>query len=209
MRQILATLSGLVLLFGHTSTIGAQKVTRTPAAFTFSDRTVGTDGVQDRITSEGLGAYTDGTGGVTCVVFSSTGDAHLDTTYSRSPLRVIEYDPSQVISGTGPTAAFASTGWVDIQALAQMHIGEFKLTGAAFGTSIGQFHFLANEGGTYVMATRHDAHTWTITTDNPYSLGAGDVAVLIQAVKNRTSKTGTYHLPFQLTVTCPTCVAPL
>ena len=209
MRQILAILLGVVLLFGRTSTIGAQKVTKTPASFTFADRTLGTSDVQDRIASDGLGSYTDGTSGVTGVFFSSTGDARLDTTYSRNPLRVIEYDPSQVISGTGPTASFASTGWVDIQALAQMHIGDFKLTGAAFGTSIGQFHFLGNEGGTYVTATRHDAHTWTITTDDPYSLGAGDVAVLVQTVKNKTSKTGTYHLPFQLTITCPTCVAPL
>jgi hypothetical protein len=209
MRQILATVLGFVLLSGHTSTIAAQKVTTTPASFTFADRAVATYGVQDRITSDNLGAYTNGTDGVTSVLFSSTGDARLDTTYSRNPLRVIEYDPSQVISGTGPTASFASTGSVDIEALAQMHIGDSKLTGAAFSTSIGQFHFLANEGGTYVTATRLDAHTWTITTDDPYSLGAGDVAVLVQTVKNRTSKTGTYHLPFQLTVTCPTCVAPL
>jgi hypothetical protein len=209
MRQILGILLGLVLLFDHTSTIGAQKVTTVPASFTFTDRTVGTDGVQDRITSDGLGSYTDGISGVTSVLFSSTGDARLDTTYSRNPLRVIEYDPSQVISGSGPTASFASTGWVDIQALAQMHIGDSKLTGAAFGTSIGQFHFLANEGGTFVTATRHDAHTWTITTDDPYSLGAGDAAVLVQTVKNKTSKSGTYHLPFQLTVTCPSCVPPM
>jgi hypothetical protein len=209
MRQILAILLGLVLLFDHTSTIRAQKVTTMPASFTFTDRTVGSDGVQDRITSDGLGSYTDGISGVTCVLFSSTGDARLDTTYSRNPLRVIEYDPSHWISGSGPTASFASTGWVDIQALAQMHNGDSKLTGAAFGTSIGQFHFLANEGGTYVTATRHDAHTWTITTDDPYSLGAGDVAVLVQTVKNKTSKSGTYHLPFQLTVTCPSCVPPM
>ena len=96
-----------------------------------------------------------------------------------------------------------------IQGLAQMHIGDVKLTGAAFGTSIGQLHFLANEGGTYVTATRLDAQTWTITTDDPYSLGAGDVAVLVQIVKNKTVRTGTYHLPFQMIVTCPTCVAPL
>jgi hypothetical protein len=199
MRQILATLLGLVLLSGHISTIAAQKVTKTPASFTFADRTVGTYGVQDRITSDGVGAYTDGTDGVTGVLFSSTGDARLDATYSRNPLRVIEYEPSQLVTGTGPTASFASTGAVDIQALGQMHVGDFKLTGAAFG----------NEGGTYVTATRLDAHTWTITTDDPHSLGAGDVAVLVQTVKNKTSKTGTYHLPFQLTVTCPTCVAPL
>src|SRR5262245_14270128 len=103
MRQILATLFGLVLLFHHTSTVDAQKVTRTPASLTFADRTTGSDGPQDRITSDGLGAYADGTGGVTCVVFSSTGDVHLETTFSRNPLRVIGYDPSQVISGSGPT----------------------------------------------------------------------------------------------------------
>jgi hypothetical protein len=207
MRQILATLLGLVLLSGASSTIAAQKVTRTPASFIFADRTVGTYGVQDRITSDALGTYTDATNGVTCVVFSSTGDARLDTTFSRNPVRMFEYDPSQIISGTGPTASFVSPGSVDIQALAQMHIGEAKLTGAAFGTSIGQFHFLANEGGTYVTATRNDAHTWTVTTDDPYSLGAGDVAVLAQTVKKQTFKSF-YHLPFQLTVTCPTCVAP-
>jgi len=208
MRHLLVTILGLALVSGHSSPLAAQKVTTTPASFTFADRPAGTAGGPDRITSDGLGAYVNGMDGVTCVFFSSTGDARLDTTYSSNPLRVITYDPSQVISGPGPTASFVSTGSLDIEALAQMHVGDSKLTGAAFTTSIGQFHFLANEGGSYVTATRLDAHTWTITTDDPYQLGAGDVAVLVQTVKRQSYKT-TYHMPFQVTVSCPTCVAPL
>jgi hypothetical protein len=154
-------------------------------------------------------AVTRGGGGSECVIFSSTGDVRLDTTSSRNPLRIMDFDLSQVISGSGPTSPISTTGTAVIQGLSQMHIGDVKLTGAAFGTSIGQLHFLANDGGTYVTATRLDAQTWTITTDDPYSLGAGDVAVLVQIVKNKTVRTGTYHLPFQMIVTCPTCVAPL
>ena len=112
-------------------------------------------------------------------------------------------------SGTGPTASFVSTGSADIEALAQMRVGESKLTGAAFTTSIGQFHFLVSEGGSFVTATRLDDHTWAVTTDDPYQLGAGDVAVLAQTVNNKAHKTGTYHMAFELTITCPTCVAPL
>jgi hypothetical protein len=209
MRKLLVPIIGFSLLSGHSSTLAAQKVTKTPASFTFADRAVGAGGGPDRIASDGFGVYSDGADRVTCVVFSSTGDARLDTTLSANPLRVVDYDASQRISGTGPTASFVSTGTVDIQALAQMHVGDSKLTGAAFTNSIGQFIFLANEGGSYVTATRLDAHTWTITTDDPYQLGAGDVAVLIQTVKNKSYKTGTYHMPFQLTVTCPSCIAPM
>src|SRR5262245_19613277 len=114
MRQLLVTVFVITLLSGDTPTIAAQKVTTTPASFTFADRTIGTYGVQDRITSDGLGPYSNGTGSVTCVLFSSTGDAHLDTTGRSSPLRALDYDPSQVISGSGPTASFVSTGSVDI-----------------------------------------------------------------------------------------------
>jgi len=208
MQRVLMTACAWVALTGHIVPIAAEKVRTTPAAITFADRTVATDGVQDRITSDGLGSYTGG-GGSECVIFSSTGDVRLDTTSSRNPLRIMDFDLSQVISGSGPTSPISTTGTAVIQGLAQMHIGDVKLTGAAFGTSIGQLHFLANEGGTYVTATRLDAQTWTITTDDPYSLGAGDVAVLVQIVKNKTVRTGTYHLPFQMIVTCPTCVAPL
>ena len=208
MRHLFVTVIGLALLSGHSSTLSAQKVTTTPASLTFADRPGGTDTGPDRITSDGLSAYATGMDGVTCVFFSSTGDARLDTTYSGNPLRVVAYDPSQVISGPGPTASFVSTGSMDIEALAQMHVGESKLTGAAFTTSVGQFHFLANEGGTYVTAMRLDAHTWTITTDDPFQLGAGDVAILVQTIKKQSYKTA-YHMPFQVTVTCPTCVAPL
>jgi hypothetical protein len=209
MRNLLVAIIGLSLLSGHSFSLAAQKVTTTAASITFADRTVGADGGPDRITSDGLGVYADGTDRVSCVLFSSTGDARLDTTLSMNPARLIDYDASQVISGTGPAASFVSTGTVDIQALAQMHVGDSKLTGAAFTTSIGQFHFLVNEGGSYVTATRLDPHTWTITTDDPYQIGAGDVAVLVQTVKNKSYKTGTYHMPFQLTVTCPTCIAPM
>ena len=209
MRKLLVPIIGFSLLSGHSSTLAALKYTTTPCSVTFADRAVGAGGGPDRITGDAFVVYSDGADRVRCVVFSSTGDAQLDTTLSANPLRVIDYDASQLISGTGPTASFASTGGFTIQALAQMHVGDSKLTGAAFGTSIGQFHFLANEGGSYVTATRLDAQTWTITTDDPYQLGAGDVAVLHQTVKNKSYRTGTYHMPFQLTVTCPNCIAPM
>lgn len=212
MRQLLITVVALALLSGHSSTLDASKVTTTPASFTFADRMVGPDGGPDRVTSDGLGVYSDGADRVSCVLFTSTGstgDARLDTTLSANPLRLIDFDPSQVISGTGPTVPFTSTGTLDIEALAQMHIGDSKLTGAAFTMSIGQLHFLANEGGSYVTATRLDAHTWTVTTDDPYQLGSGDVAVLVQVVRNKPFRAGTYHMPFQVTVTCPTCIAPM
>lgn len=203
MRHMLITLVGLALGAAAPSSLAAQKVTRTPASITFADRTG-----QDRITSDGDGPYTDGADGVSCVLFSSTGDANLDTTASKNPLRTMDFDLSQRISGSGPTNTFLSSGTLDVQALSQMHVGDSKLTGAVFTTSIGQLHFRAADGGTDVTVTRLDAHTWTVTTDDLYSLGAGDVAVLIQITKNKASKTGTYHLPFEVTVTCPTCVAP-
>ena len=70
MRHILIIPIGFALLAGGPSVLAAAKVTRTPAAMTFADR-LG----QDRIVSDGDGPYSDGAGGVSCVFFSSTGDA--------------------------------------------------------------------------------------------------------------------------------------
>jgi hypothetical protein len=203
MRHILITLAGLALLAGRPPLIAAQKVIRTPASITFSDRA----GL-DRIVSDGEGSYTDAVGGVNCVFFSSTGDANLDTTASRNPLRTMQFDLSQRISGSGPTNTFLSSGTLDIQALARMAVGETQLTGAVFSTSIGQLHFRAGDGGTDLTAVRLDAHTWVVSTDDSYALGAGDVAALVQTVKNKLVRVGTYHLPFEVTVTCPSCATP-
>ena len=194
-----------------TATAKAARVTRTPAAMTFADRTVAGNGAQDRITSDGLGTYGNGVDGVACVIFSSTGDANCDLSSSRNPVRVFNVDPSLKISGTGPTSPLSSNGVINIEALAQMHIGDAKLTTAVLGTAIGQFQLVnrLDAGTSSVSVTRYDDHTWIVTTSDPSSIGAGDVAQLIQVGKGgKTSNAGLYHLPFEMTVTCPTCVAP-
>ena len=95
-----------------TATAKAARVTRTPAAMTFADRTVAGNGAQDRITSDGLGTYGNGVDGVACVIFSSTGDANCDLSSSRNPVRVFNVDPSLKISGTGPTYSAHVVGYL-------------------------------------------------------------------------------------------------
>jgi hypothetical protein len=185
----------------------------TPASMMFADRTVATYGVLDLVTSDAYGAYADAVDGVSCVVFTgSTGDAHCDLSTSNNPIRVFNIDPGGYIAGTGtgtgPATAFSSNGGINIQALAQMAIGDTKLTTAVFGTQFGQFQLVnsLNPSTSAVSATRSDAHTWIVSTTGP---GAGDIAQLIQPGKgNRSMNAGYYHLPFQITVTCQTCVAP-
>jgi len=212
---IRAIASAAVALLVFFTTTAAAKAGRpglsTPAAMTFANRTVATDGVLDLATSDAYGTYANGVDGVSCVVFTgSTGDAHCDLSASSNPIRVFNIDPSGYIpgTGTGPAAPFSSNGGINIQALAQMAIGDTKLTTAVFGTQFGQFQLVnsMNPATSAVSATRSDAHTWIVNTTDP---GAGDIAQLIQIGKgNKTVNAGYYHLPFQITVTCPTCVAP-
>lgn len=192
---------------------GAKGGTTPPATMTFANRTVATDGVLDLITSDALGSYTNAMDGVSCVVFTgASGDAHCDLSSSKNPIRVFNIDPSGYIpgtgAGTGPRAAFSSNGTINIQALAQMSIGDTKLTTAVYATQFGEFQFVQslNPATSAVSATRYDAQTWIVNTSDP---GAGDVAQLIQPGRgNKTVNAGLYHLPFQITVTCLNCVAP-
>src|SRR5215831_17998867 len=142
--------AALVLSFFFT-TPEAAKAGRpglsTPAAITFANRTVATDGVLDLATSDAYGTYANGVDGVSCVVFTgSTGDAHCDLSASSNPIRMFSIDPSGYIpgtgSGTGPATLFSSNGTINIQALSQMAIGDTKLTTAVFGTQFGQFQLV-------------------------------------------------------------------
>jgi hypothetical protein len=211
MQQVSSLMLGAALIGLAASAPIAGRVATAPATLTFHDRSVETAGVRDRITSDGLGTYGDGIGGVSCVVFiGSTGDAHCDLSSSRNPVRVVDYDPSQRISGTGPTTPFSSNGSVNFEALAQMRNGESKLTTAVFATALGQFQLVnrLNPQTSAVSVTRADDHTWEVTTSDPYQLGAGDIAQFIQTSKaNKTANAGLYHMPFAVTVTCPTCVS--
>ena len=214
LRAIAFVAFALLIFFTATEAANAVKPgLSTPAAITFANRTVATDGVLDLVTSDAYGTYTNGVDGVSCVVFTgSTGDAHCDLSTSSNPIRVFNIDPSGYIdgtgSGTGPATAFSSNGGINIQALAQMAIGDTKLTTAVFGTQFGQFQLVnsMNPATSAVSARRSDAHTWIVNTSDP---GAGDIAQLIQLGKgNKSVNAGYYHLSFQITVTCPTCVAP-
>jgi len=212
MKIAIIGLAGLLLVVGQTLTLSAR-VTWTPASITFANRTLAGDGVQDRVTSDAFGTYTDGVGGVTCALNSATGDVRLDTTLSDNPLRTFHFDISQLISGPGQTTPFSSPGWLVVGALLQMGIGDHKTTNAAFDGSLGRWDLWADEGGfangsTDVTATRLDAHTWTVTTDDPFLQGAGDIARHGVPLTKKTNAIALYHLPFQATVTCPTCVAP-
>jgi hypothetical protein len=119
-----------------------------------------------------------------------------------------------------PTAkekgAARSNGTINIEALGPMRSGDTLATTAVFATAAGQFQIVhrLNPNTSSVSATRYGDHTWVVTTGDAISTDAsvvpGDIAQLIQVGKGgKTTNVGLYHLPFELTVTCATCVAPL
>ena len=212
-RSTLPKVALLVLPLVFEAIAVAKAGITTAATMTLADRTIVSNGVLDLITSDAFGSYANAVDGITCVVFTgTTGDAHCDLSSSNHPIRVFNIDPSGYIAGsgagTGPAAPFASNGSINIQALAQMTPGDTKLTTAVYATQVGEFQFVhsINPATSAVSVTRYDAQTWIVNTTDA---GAGDVAQLIQPARgNRTTNAGLYHLPFQITVTCPTCLAP-
>ena len=168
---------------------GNKRVYWVPAEVTFADR------AGDAITSDGGGAY------VTAQLFTlSTQDLSLNL--SGEP-RSINFDLNGLISGTGaPTGTLADQAKMNIVNIGSMGLGATKITRAIFNTVTGQFNFdQAADAQTFsVSVTRVDQQSWTVSTDG------GDAAVLVRAGKaNKTIKVGYYHLPFQLTVVCPSC----
>jgi hypothetical protein len=162
-----------------------KPVTTVPATITLADR------VGDAITSNGS-AYAAEMLGDTLEFTCCTG-------------QIVNYDLSNVISGTGPTGTLSDPSGFFVTNVGSMAIGSTQLARAYFKTSVGSFTFDASMDAqsNSVSVTRVDANTWVVDTS------AGDIAFLPHTEtvpdphnphKTITVTTKTYyHLPFRLT----------
>ena len=80
---------------------------------------------------------------------------------------------------------------------------------AIFSTAAGDLKFAPGLVDTSQYATQvsvaRSGKVWTITADPGVHPGPGDVAALTKMKGNTEQLLGWYHMPFQITVTCPTC----
>lgn len=193
----------ILLVSGHpiTPRLDAAMPARSGLACsaTFSDRS------GDAITSDGAGAYTNGVAGVSCLVFEgASGDITFYLTASKHASRFIQFNYMNRISASGPTGSLddlsTQSSFQDVAALAVATAG-FSTGG--FTTAVGRFAFNPTNwpGSSELMATRISQTEWTVTSD----AGVNDVAVLSEAAHKGSVAVGTYHMPFELSVSCPSC----
>ena len=190
-----------------------------PCSVTFTDRS------GDKITSDNQGAYTDGTARVRCQVGgpNSTNIAlNLGSTNFRQATRQFWGDYSGLVLGSAvvsnpPTGTYKDGWYLTIQKIANMVVGTTKITHAHFTFANGRFHWCGPSdvdeipcgsyipGSMAVFVTRTSLRNWLVTTDPPSVPSfVGDVAVLGDSGSSGSS-IALYHMPFQLTIDCPTC----
>ena len=184
---VAATMAGGLALAsaqGHAAGAGAQKgptLIEYPAKITFMDR----DG--DAITSDGKGAYIDGTDGVFArfqVMSDGSGNAQFLLKFAKirnSYPRQVDYgftttaatgcDPNTADDPTGTTS---DKGYVDFLNVGLMAVGSVKAKQGGFHTAAGTFRFHdatkpdpinPYNCGDLLVITRTSATTWTVTTD--------------------------------------------
>jgi|SRR5579864_977661 len=166
---------------------------------TFSDRS------GDAIVSDGAGAYVNGVAGVSCEVFEgASDDITLYLTASKHASRFIEFNYTDRISASGPTGILDDLSTLSsLQDVAALAVGMAGSKTGGFTTAVGRFAFNPSNwpGSSELTATRISQTEWTISAD----AAVNDVAVLSQASHKGSVAVGEYHMPFELTVSCPTC----
>lgn len=179
-----------------------------PCGMTFLDR------VGDNIFSDSLGAYKDGAlpGGdknISCQVGGVNSDSIkllLSTPRTGAPRR-FRGDYTNPVSGGSPTGTFDDGSYLIIEHVALMGVGASRTAGAHFRFHSASWFFnwcgllqgaCANYPGSDVVWVTRDARNhWDVTTDAP----GGDIAQLQDGVTNSYF----YHMPFRLSIDCPTC----
>ena len=191
MRTRNLVIAVLTAALGASATVLAQKPQKDvlyPATVVFSDR------AGDAITSDGLGAYTNG-GGVELGFHTSTNDLVMR---GDSGSRYITFDSTRQVTTTGPeSVANEFDVTINIRGILDMVRGESRQTNAHL--SAFRFNPSKYSGTTPVDVFRGYDGLWTITAEG------GDIAALTQVIKGKERVVGLYEMPFQITAACPTC----
>ncbi|MCX6551365.1 MAG: hypothetical protein NTY02_10245 [Acidobacteria bacterium] len=154
--------------------------------------------------------------GTTCQIYTGgSQDLTLNLHQSRStPKRTLRYDYTQLADASmqptanPPTGTLIDSSFMNIAEVGNVAVGATELRTAYFSTAIGTFE---ENPGRYdhsqlVVVTRTSPTTWTVSTDWLASEpGSGDLSIFYRAYRNTSVAVGLYHLPFELSVSCPAC----
>jgi len=186
---VTAALAAVILTSASLLAQKPQKAPRDifyPATAAFSNR------IGDAITSDGLGTYANG-GGMDLGFHSVTNDLVI----GGGP-RYIQFNSTDQVTTTGPEGVIQDFDYfINIHGILNMAPGEFRQSTA----NMSDFRFNPTKwaGTTRVSVFRDFDGAWTITAE------PSDVSALTQVVKGKEKAIGLYHMPFQLTVVCPSC----
>jgi hypothetical protein len=230
---VMAMAAAIALTAGVNRNVAAtgKSPSNTPASVTFRDagwcNTAGC-AMFDKILSDDFQRpYADeGTRSGQVHAFIRTGDnGNLDFVLAlgNQTARTIQffYTPASdhMQPAGAPSGLLVDNANLGINFIGAMRNGETIPMNADFATDLGDFQWgpTPNDpshdyGSQRLLVTRYNDHTWYASTEESVFGTTGDLAVLVQTVKVKGQNTrvvaGYYHLPFAVTITCQTCVAP-
>lgn len=179
-----------------------------PATVTFTDR----DG--DHITSDylttGSHTYTNGGPDKLETGFHTVTNDLVMRARTGPSRRYLSFALSPITPPGAPTGSLQEHNlFMNIRNILTMTPGTGKNAIALFSTAAGDLKFIpglvdTSQYATQVSVSRTE-NVWTITAEPGDPPGPGDVAALTKMKGNTEQLLGWYHMPFQITVTCPTC----
>jgi hypothetical protein len=208
--RLVMVLASLFLVLAGGTRIAAN--TFYPATLTFSDR------VDDKITSDYLvtGKHTYENGGpdkLECGFWVLPNNDFVLRAPAGGTAKLPRFVAFSLTPITPPNAPAGSLEqrdiFMNIRDILTLPNGTAKTTIAIFGTAFGSLKLTPSWVDTSTYATEvfvsRTGTEWTVTADPGVPPGPGDVAALTKVKSNKEQLVGLYHVPFQITVTCPTC----
>jgi len=205
-RTMLVFASFLLVVAGGVR-VGAN--TFYPATVTFSDR------LGDKITSDylttGNHSYTNGGSAKLEVGFYEvSADLVLKQLVGNLP-RFLAISFAPITPPGAPSGSLRERNiFMNIHGILTIPPGTARNARTDINTAVGTFKHNPNWVDTTAYATEvlvsRTGNVWTVTADpNPIPGAPGDVAGLVKTKGFTETLVGLYHMPFQITVTCPTC----
>ena len=188
------------------------------------------DRFDDKVRSDGMGAYFHGEEGVMAKINMTrsnpsgqiTGTDDLlfdpDRDLSRKEMkqglgRSLDFvldeslgvDPVFACNTQLTSATLSEGAFLNVDKLGVVPVGQERLVEAQFNTSLGILRFDPSQylGTGLVRIERIDDCQWNVTSVGVD--GGGPVAVLLQSDKGGTCELGRFHVPFQMMVQLQTC----
>jgi hypothetical protein len=207
-RLAAITIAGAAALLLSMNDVRVLADTLYPATVTFSDR--GDDKITSDYSTTGNHSYVNGGADkLECGFHTVTNDLVMRARTGPSP-RYLTFIFSPIAPAGAPTGSLQEHNlFMNIRDILTLPRGTAKNTLAIFNTAVGNFYFDpawvdSTTYATQVFVSR-SANTWTVTADPGVPPGPGDVAGLTKAKGNKTLLLGIYHMPFQISVDCPSC----